>query len=202
MRSRAVELWRKACTDIEPNFDFNRAPRDLHNTLLAWTWRYDPWNVLQFDYDRGILLLGDIGRGKSATLLILRRYHALLYNEDYTLHQRDHRLGIRYAPASLIVGAYGDGGMEGIAQYTDKDSNLIIDELGREPAEANNFGTKLDVLQYVLQTRYDNRHTGVTHATTNMDVDEIIHRYGAHIADRFSEMFNIYKFHEGESLRQ
>lgn len=201
-RKTAVELWRQACTDIEPQFDIDKADRPLLNSLLGWTWRYDPWNVLGFDYDKGFLFIGTIGRGKSLTIKILRRYHALLYSWKRSLHDSDNRLGMRYATAAAIVGAFVDDGENGLQEYTDPHNNIIIDELGREPAVGSHYGTRLDVMQYLLQTRYDHRRTCVTHATTNSSVADIEQRYGDFIADRFKEIFNIYVFADGDSLRQ
>ena len=46
-------------------------------------------------------------------------------------------------------------------------------------------------MQYVFQCRYELRYDAVTHATTNMTIEEIQLKYGAYIADRINEMFNV-----------
>ena len=78
--------------------------------------------------------------------------------------------------------------------------NLVIDEFGREPNPASNYGTKMNVLQFVLQLRYDHRRTSVTHITTNMSIEDIEPNYGDYVADRCKEMFNFIEF-SGRSLR-
>ncbi len=169
---------------------------------MAWTWRYDPWNQLGVDYDKGFLLIGDIGRGKTMTLKILRRYHTLLYSRTDALHRADARLGLRYASATAVIGAFMDSGEAGLREFTARGRNYIIDELGREPPQGSHYGCRMDVMQYVLQSRYDHRRDGMTHATTNLSPAGLEQRYGDFIADRFKEMFNIYRFPSGSSLRR
>ncbi len=198
----AVELFRVACRDIEPRFDASLCDARLLNTLVAWTWRYEPWNQLGVDYDKGFLFIGAVGRGKTMTLKILRRYHALIYGHSDAYHRADSRLGLRYASATAVVGAFIDSGEAGLREFTAPGRNYIIDELGREPPQGCHYGCRMDVMQYVLQCRYDHRHRGMTHATTNLTVAALEQRYGDFIADRLKEMFNIYRFASGDSLRE
>ncbi|MBQ4008769.1 MAG: hypothetical protein II603_09545 [Muribaculaceae bacterium] len=79
--------------------------------------------------------------------------------------------------------------------------NIIVDELGREPMPANNFGTKMNVMQHIIQMRYDNRRSCVTHVTTNMAPTDVAKYYGSYVADRCVEMFNFINLN-GTSLRQ
>lgn len=76
-----------------------------------------------------------------------------------------------------------------------------MDEHGREPSDAKHFGTGLNVIQTVLQLRYEFRHEYCTYATTNLELDDIPSRYGIYIADRCKEMFNIVHV-GGETRRQ
>ena len=46
-------------------------------------------------------------------------------------------------------------------------------------------------MQYIFQSRYDNRYHQFTHATTNFTIDQIQDVYGERIYDRFKEMFNL-----------
>ena len=49
----------------------------------------------------------------------------------------------------------------------------------------------MDVIQYILQMRYDNRRSCTTFVTTNLFPEEIHLKYGEYIADRVNEMFNV-----------
>jgi DNA replication protein DnaC len=46
-------------------------------------------------------------------------------------------------------------------------------------------------MQYIFQCRYELRHEAITHVTTNLTIKEIQRIYGAYIADRINEMFNV-----------
>ena len=116
-------------------------------------------------------------------------------------HMReDYRLRSWWKTASELANIYAAEGQPSLIQYTDHDVNLVIDEFGREPNPASNYGTKMNVLQFVLQMRYDHRRTSITHITTNMRLEDIEPRYGDYIADRCKEMFNFIEF-SGRSLR-
>jgi altronate hydrolase len=70
----------------------------------------------------------------------------------------------------------------------------------REPIPASNYGTKMNVLQFLFQLRYDKRRSTITHITTNLTPDRLEPLYGDYVADRCKEMFNFIEFN-GESLR-
>ena len=155
--------------------------------------------MLGLDYDKGFFLYGPLGRGKSMTLLAMRQY----MNSVAARHEHmrgDYRLKAWWKTASELANIYAAEGQPALIQYTDRDVNLVIDEFGREPNPASNYGTKMNVLQFVLQLRYDHRRTSVTHITTNMSLEDIEPRYGDYVADRCKEMFNFIEF-EGDSLR-
>ena len=77
---------------------------------------------------------------------------------------------------------------------------LLIDELGREPRPAKHYGTELNVIQFLLQLRYDHRMSDITHLTSNIRPEDVMPMYGDYISDRFREMFNIIHW-GGESKR-
>lgn len=77
---------------------------------------------------------------------------------------------------------------------------VCFDELGREPLPAKYFGTELNVMQYILQCRYELRSECLTHLTTNLSLPELQQRYGGYIADRINEMFNVIEL-RGKSHR-
>ena len=189
-----IEAFRKA----EPQFDVDKSDKQLLNSLLAWVWKYDPWNVIHVEYDKGFFFTGPIGVGKSTLLRGLRYYMNSV--SDRGLIDGDCRFATWFKSASELANEYASKGMDGITDYTTGDHNLIIDELGREPLPANHFGTKINVLQHILQQRYDHRRERVTHATSNYSFEDIAGLYGDYVADRFREMFNIIPCN-GQSLR-
>ncbi len=184
---------------VEPRFDINKVDRNVLNSLFAWVWRKDEFNVLNLDFDKGLFLYGPLGLGKSMTMLALRQYMNWV-KYHYEQKRDDYRLQAWMKSASVLANLYAVDGQPKLIQYADPEVNLVIDEFGREPCPAKYFGTEMNVLQFLLQLRYDHRRSSVTHITTNMKLADIAPKYGAYVADRCLEMFNFIEF-KGESFR-
>ena len=186
----------------EPAYDWRKiaAHAKVLWSMVAWVWRADQYNSLRLHPDKGLWLYGPIGTGKTTLLKGFRKYMADVADRYCLNREDDHRLLSWYSSASEIANVYASKGHGGIVQYCSKDVNIIIDELGREPIPANNYGTKLNVMMHIMQMRYDNRRTSVTHATTNLELGDVAGLYGKYVADRCLEMFNFIKI-DGDSLR-
>ena len=193
--------YQLAFYDEQPEFIKAQADADILNSLFAWVWRLDRYNTAKLDYNKGLWLYGSVGRGKTLTLAALRRYIIGLNARHPARRKVDHRLGTYWTTASELANKYAADGQVSLEPFYQPTCCLFVDELGREPNPANNFGTKMNVLQFLLQMRYDNRHTCVTHVTTNLGINEVATHYGDYVADRCLEMFNFIEFN-GESLRK
>lgn len=170
--------------------------RDLVNSVFAWVWKYDPWNRVGLDYRKGLFLYGPVGSGKSTLLKGLQKYMNSIKRRDVL---NDDRIGFFWKSASELANSYAGSGQEKLLQWC-ADCNLLIDELGREPRPAKHYGTELNVIQFLLQLRYDHRFSNVTHLTSNIRPVDVMPMYGDYISDRFREMFNIIHW-GGESKR-
>lgn len=134
------------------------------------------------DRNKGILLKGKVGCGKTTIFKIL---------EDFDLTKK--MKTIKFVPASFVVGRYNSSkDKEAIIQFYSKDI-YCFDDIGKEPV-GSNFGRE-DIFIRIFENRYRNfcDYGLRTHLTTNLTLTEIGKRYGPHIEDRFYEMFN---FHE------
>lgn len=192
-----AQIFRSCLYKVEPKFNPDNADRRVLNTIFAWVWRYDPCNILMVDYDKGFFLYGDLGRGKTMTMQAMREYMNSVCRRYTT---EDYRLKAWMKSASELANIYAADGQPALIKYADSEVNIVIDEFGREPIPANSYGTKMNVLQFLLQLRYDHRHTSVTHITTNLRPDNLEPLYGDYVADRCKEMFNFIEFN-GKSLR-
>lgn len=192
------DIFRRCFYEVEPRFDQSKANRDILNTIFAWIWKDERLNALHVDFDKGFFLYGDLGRGKTMTMMAMRKYMNSV-KRRYDMRD-DCRLGAWWKTASELANIYATDGQSALIQYAADDVNIVIDEFGREPIPASNYGTKMNVLQYLMQLRYDHRRTSVTHITTNMGPDNLEPLYGDYVADRCKEMFNFIEF-KGESLR-
>ena len=198
--AKEMAFFRAAFLKVEPRFDPKLADRNILNSLFAWVWKLDEYNKLKLDYNKGFCFYGDIGLGKSMTLQALRQYRNGLVSRNESKREDFRMKGTWLKAASELANIFSVDGQPALVKYTTDEINLIIDELGREPRPAKYYGTELNVIQFVLQLRYDHRRDSVTHITTNLKLEDIAQKYGAYIADRCLEMFNFIEF-KGASLR-
>lgn len=200
-----MEEYKRLCKlllQLEPRFDERKYDTRILKSIVGWVWQNNSWNLLNLDYNKGLFLFGAIGRGKSLTMRLLYEYLlsvARRYPEYYK--KNNDRFGKDWKSASVIANMYANYGLPELGPMLRQYHPLYIDELGREPIPASNYGTRMNVMQFILQMRYDVRSYSITHVTTNLSLDEIAEVYGEYIADRCLEMFNFIEF-RGESLRR
>ena len=198
---KEMKIFMETFRKVESQFDIEKADMSILKSIFAWVWRWEDDNEIGLDYSKGLFLYGSIGMGKTFALRVLRQYLIDLSNRHPDAYKEDYRLGTYWKSASQLAAMFACKGIVAIEEYIQPDCCLFIDEVGREPNPVNNFGTKMDVIQFLLQTRYEDRRSNVTHITTNLSLKEFTKIYGDYVADRCLEMFNFIPF-EGESLRK
>ncbi|WP_291582003.1 hypothetical protein [Bacteroides sp.] len=190
------EWFKECCKFICPGFVIDNMNRNIMNQLFLYTENRSK----KLDSQKGIMLCGTIGTGKSTIIQILNRYSYFTRGRnlgDYPIG------GFRIESASYVANNFSMRGKDALDLYTYNNGNprtICFDELGREPRPAKYFGTELNVMQYIFQCRYELRREALTHVTTNLTVEEIQDKYGAYIADRINEMFNVIRL-DGASRR-
>ena len=143
------------------------------------------------DPNKGILLVGTIGCGKTSLMQLfnLLTYEHIKYNVK---------------PTRAIAGEYLQNGYETILKYGNTDKIYCFDDLGIEQ-NMKHFGNESNVMAEILLSRYDLlRNRGIiTHATTNLNANELEKLYGNRVRSRLREMFNLITFPENaEDLRR
>ena len=93
-----------------------------------------------------------------------------------------------------------DGGYYALQTYITS-SRQAFDELGSETIPTGRGGNFENVMQYVLQRRYDLRDNQFTHATTNLSLQQLSQVYSPRIYDRCKEMFNFVEI-RGNTFRK
>lgn len=164
-----------------PNFTVKEEHTGALNEIFLWC--IDAQGRL--DPNKGLWLWGENGTGKTTMLYIIKEFCRQIGKKD----PRGSRYGFRITNANAVSGAFNQFGYEGIDEYITT-PRQAFDELGSEPQLTGHYGTPMNVMQYVLQRRYDTRFNDFTHVTTNLRIEEIADIYGARIYDRCKEMFN------------
>ena len=145
----------------------------------------DKENCKKFDIDldKGLLLTGPVGCGKTSLMKLL---HFLVP------HQRKYVV----MPCRNIVFAFNHLGYKTIEDYGE--SNFFcFDDMGVEPM-GRHYGKDCNVIGEILLSRYDLfLETKLkTHATTNLNAEELEERYGNRVRSRMRELFNLIAFDE------
>lgn len=143
------------------------------------------------DPDKGILLVGTIGCGKTS---LMQLFNILTHqHRKYTVK-----------PTRAIAGEFLQNGYDTIHKYGNSNTIYCFDDLGIEQ-NMKHFGNESNVMAEILLSRYDLlRYQGIiTHATTNLNANELEKLYGNRVRSRLREMFNLITFSENaEDLRK
>lgn len=135
------------------------------------------------DTEKGILLSGPVGCGKTSLMKLL---HCLVP------HQRKYVV----MPCRNIVFAFNHLGYKTIEDYGES-SFFCFDDLGIEPA-GRFYGKDSNVMGEVILSRYElylqTKRKIKTHATTNLNAEELEEFYGNRVRSRMRELFNLVAF--------
>ncbi len=140
-------------------------------------------NKYDMDPDKGILLSGPVGCGKTTLMKLLR--HLVPSQRPYEI-----------IPCRNITFSFNHLGFKTIEDYGNT-KFFCFDDLGVEQP-GRFYGKNLNVMGEVLLSRYElyiqSKHKLKTHATTNLNAEELEERYGNRVRSRMRELFNLIAF--------
>lgn len=142
---------------------------------------------------RGVLLGGETGTGKTFLIETMQ-----IFCREMKLETGFKKITCK-ALVELVERAKNKH--EVINKYSK--GNWFFDDLGKEKLTIKDYGNEINVMESVLDSRYDNfeKFGQITHISTNLDDTKIIEMYGKRIYDRMIKMFNWKKF-SSDSLRK
>ncbi len=174
---------------------FQIIPEDyeLVQKLITW-FMQDEQQAQKFgiNLQKGILLSGPIGCGKTSLMAIMRM-----------MVKPQRRFGIkscREITFDFIKDGYEVIQRHSTHAYSNTTNQSIpyttcFDDLGAE-STFRYYGNQCNVMGEILLSRYDhyiNNHM-ITHATTNLSASELESCYGNRVRSRMREMFNLIAF--------
>jgi energy-coupling factor transporter ATP-binding protein EcfA2 len=135
------------------------------------------------DIDKGILLSGPVGCGKTSLMKLLR--HIVPLQRPYEV-----------IPCRNVTFGFNHLGFKTVEEYGNT-KFYCFDDLGVEPT-GRFYGKDLNVMGEVLLSRYElylsTKRKIKTHGTTNLNAEELEERYGNRVRSRMRELFNLISF--------
>ncbi|MGL1885501.1 MAG: ATPase [Reichenbachiella sp.] len=147
---------------------------------------------LSIDHEKGLLITGPIGCGKT-TLMNLFRYITAKYSPHVMVSCR--KVSFQFIQEGYgVIQKYSDCAFRKGKEELDPITHCF-DDLGLE----NNlkyYGNDCNVMSEILLSRYEHFiETGMlTHITTNLNSTEIEKLYGNRVRSRMRESFNVIAF--------
>lgn len=139
------------------------------------------------DLNKGLLITGPTGTGKSLSMSIMREYRKvdnIKFLYDGIAIDLDYEIVNGY----MINSSFMNNGFEALNDYINR-GVLYIDDFGLETREVQYYGSKCDAVEYILSERH--RLGKLTMASSNLPGSELHKIYGDRLYSRFKEMFNI-----------
>ena len=139
-------------------------------------------NRFKGDLNKGIMLIGPYGTGKTTLIKIISQ---LIFKHSNKVF---HFTSCVNLPDNIKH--------HGLEYYVRRP--LILDEIGRESKVVKDYGTERRLFPEILSLRYNTR--AWTFGTSNYNFEDLGEMYGGYIKDRMQEMFNFIELN-GKSFR-
>ena len=172
---------------------FRLYPEDAEIIIKLISWFIKDEEVAQktcIDLEKGILLVGPVGCGKTSLMNICRfllpaeKRHSIKSCRDVSFEfaKDGHESFHKYTRGSFNPSNY-------------EPKTWCFDDLGLE-SPMNFYGNQCSVMAEILLSRYDLFHSFgmITHITTNLNSSEIEERYGNRVRSRMRELFNLINY--------
>lgn len=170
-------------------FKIHKSDHQLIYLLLIYAIR-DKENAIKHNIDlqKGIMLSGPIGCGKTSLMKLLRFF--LFQYQSYTV-KSCREISFEFINKGFeVIHKYGSQVPNG-----SKPKTICFDDLGTEQ-NLKYFGNECNIMAEILLSRYDRfiSQGTLTHITTNLSAGEIETYYGNRVRSRMREMFNLISF--------
>jgi DNA replication protein DnaC len=174
------------------HFAMDEVDYPVVHRLLAYFLRHEAEATrLGMDLNKGLLLSGPVGCGKSSLMALMR-----------TIPHPPHQFTIR--PCRDVSFELLEEGYKVVGRYSKLSFNshgpriYCFDDLGAEQ-NLKYFGNECNVMGEILLSRYDLfvSQRMLTHITTNLQASEVEAAYGNRVRSRMREQLNLVAFEKG-----
>lgn len=178
-----IFLKKYAQANLDVNFKFYQEDIEILKRLFLYSIddivRCQEYGL---DLKKGILLIGPIGCGKTSLMKVFN--HLTHEHKKYIVR-----------PTREISAEFIQVGFQVIPKYGKIHRAYCFDDLGVEQT-TKHFGNECNVIGEILLSRYELLKTAnrITHATTNLNANELEKIYGNRVRSRLREMFNLITF--------
>jgi len=179
---------------LMPDFQINHNNQGLYRDMILYVHGDQSYSG---DLTKGIAITGATGLGKTKALEIMSLYSEI-DEVKYIKDGKQIRLKFPIYNSREMVDAYAKDGLDGIHKFTTF-TNLCVDDLGTENMNANHYGTKLNVIEEIIEERY--RKNLMTHITSNLSEEDLHEAYGDRVYSRLKSMVNYHSL-AGQDFRK
>lgn len=186
------------------DFVINDQNKEVINTMILYFAKHSDFlsakNILGGEptFKKGILLLGNVGSGKTILMDIFKR--AVSDNRSPFMKKSQAFTTVFAKDLPYLIESEGLGAMKKYTdQYKKEDgearNNIInIEDIGAEKKEKHlNYGSQYDLIDTLIDVR--NRHLTfsgiITHGTTNHNAKQLSELYDERFVSRLYSTFNI-----------
>ena len=143
------------------------------------------------DLNKGLLLYGGVGTGKTIILEAFRLYTGnIIHRNSFQIHY-----------SSDVIDSINVNGVSEFDKYAL--STYCIDDICSKNETVKNYGTEINTIEQLIGIRYNvyQKIRKLTHFSTNIYPSEMHNYYDQRIIDRLAEMCNLIEL-PGKSRRK
>jgi len=183
----AKKVWHSIALKHIQNLQYDEFNKKVWPELIKYIFGDE---TCEYDLMKSVSLIGQTGTGKSKCFEIMQEFISI-DEIRYKNNGKLARFNFKIVSSKTIAGEFSKVGYDAIYKYSNINA-LCIDDLGSESDEVKHYGSKVNVIEEIIETRYLN---GLfTHFTSNLKPDNILDMYGNRVYSRIVHSTNIIEY--------